>query len=681
MVTQLLTIREFLAQFTGNELTIAIIFFNWLVLGGFGTLLANRFNRHRFLLSIKHLIWLSLAAAVFPTIQLLIIRVFRDSLFVYGSAIGFYQIYLYILFTTAPYCLLIGFMLPCSLFVIRNQHPGYPGTFVYIADNIGDTAGGAIFSFVLVFLVTPLQAVLVVNVFLLLAIWRLSVFSSIPKKIYASAIIFALLLLITAATMERSTLILKSGETLKTYAESRYGRILVTENQNQHTLFFDGTPLASSHNTQAAEEAAHYPLSQINAPRHILLISAISGIIEEVQKHHPDRIDYLEINPHITSAMFQFGLLRQYPHVNVIHNDARAQLRKSKTTYDGIIMCLPEPTTFQLNRFYTNEFFQLLKSRLTANGVFVCNLNGFDSYLSEADRQKVSTLYHTLSPCFRQIRMIPGGRTFFLCSDGNLDIDIPRQLEQKKISTRYLDGFFYGDVTRSKIDYLASLLKSDAPINRDLKPVLLQLTLNNWFFQYDQSPYLFYALVSLFLLIYIVSRSKKEFVLFATGFTNMGAEILTIFAFQIFFGYIYFQIGIIVTVFLAGLLPGAWFGQKLSGDNPQRTLRMLETGLILIIACFLASIILAGEQLPVIAYLLFGFIVSCLCGFQFSVILSWSDDSNQFVSGAFSADLVGAALGALIISTVLIPQFGIVSAGTTLIALKTVSLLTTWSKP
>ena len=37
----------------------------------------------------------------------------------------------------------------------------------------------------------------------------------------------------------------------------------------------------------------------------------------------------------------------------------------------------------------------------------------------------------------------------------------------------------------------------------------------------------------------------------------MGAEILVIFAFQIFFGYIYLQIGLIVTVFLAGLLPGA----------------------------------------------------------------------------------------------------------------------------
>ena len=41
VVTQLLTIREFLTQFQGNEIVIALILFNWLILGGIGTLLAR----------------------------------------------------------------------------------------------------------------------------------------------------------------------------------------------------------------------------------------------------------------------------------------------------------------------------------------------------------------------------------------------------------------------------------------------------------------------------------------------------------------------------------------------------------------------------------------------------------------------------------------------------------------
>lgn len=45
VVTQLLTIREFLAQLQGNEFVIALILFNWMILGGTGTLLARWVTR------------------------------------------------------------------------------------------------------------------------------------------------------------------------------------------------------------------------------------------------------------------------------------------------------------------------------------------------------------------------------------------------------------------------------------------------------------------------------------------------------------------------------------------------------------------------------------------------------------------------------------------------------------
>ena len=56
-------------------------------------------------------------------------------------------------------------------------------------------------------------------------------------------------------------------------------------------------------------------------------------------------------------------------------------------------------------------------------------------------------------------------------------------------------------------------------------------------------------------------RKKEDFVLYTSGCFVMGSEILVIFAFQILFGYIYLQIGLIVTVFLAGMLPGAVLGE------------------------------------------------------------------------------------------------------------------------
>ncbi len=121
VVTQLLTIREFLTQFRGNEIVIALILFNWLILGGFGTLLARVITRRIWKATPARLSWLSLWLSGFSSLQILAIRMLRDVFFVYGSSVGFYPTWLYTLFTITPYCLLLGFVLPYSLFALRNE--------------------------------------------------------------------------------------------------------------------------------------------------------------------------------------------------------------------------------------------------------------------------------------------------------------------------------------------------------------------------------------------------------------------------------------------------------------------------------------------------------------------------------------------------------------------------------
>ena len=169
VVTQQLIIREFLAQFQGNEFVIALILFNWLLLGGIGTLLARWITQRFWMATVNRLGGLSLVLAGLSVVQIIAVRGLRDVLFVYGSSVGFYPTLAYIFLTIAPYCLALGFVLPYSLFAIRTENPDYPGTRIYIVDNLGDVSGGALFSFVLVFLVTPLKAVFLANLPLLAA--------------------------------------------------------------------------------------------------------------------------------------------------------------------------------------------------------------------------------------------------------------------------------------------------------------------------------------------------------------------------------------------------------------------------------------------------------------------------------------------------------------------------------
>jgi spermidine synthase len=155
---------------------------------------------------------------------------------------------------------------------------------------------------------------------------------------------------------------------------------------------------------------------------------------------------------------------------------------------------------------------------------------------------------------------------------------------------------------------------------------------------------------------------------------TMGSEILVIFAFQIFFGYIYFQIGVIITVFLAGLLPGAIFGNKLA-DRGIRLLALSDGLLMLLLGIFLGALISIAEHLPALFFLLFGFTVSLICGFQFPVALRVRGDDNPAATRFFSADLIGAASGTLFTSVFLIPYFGILWATAGLIGLKLISLI------
>ena len=160
---------------------------------------------------------------------------------------------------------------------------------------------------------------------------------------------------------------------------------------------------------------------------------------------------------------------------------------------------------------------------------------------------------------------------------------------------------------------------------------------------------------------------------------TMGSEILVIFAFQIYFGYIYLQIGIIITVFLAGLLPGAWLGSQLQRRG-QQILVLSDGLLIVLLASFILAVVGFGDRLPVSFYLIFGFAVSLVCGFQFPVAQYLKGSDNAAATRSFSADLMGAACGTLLTSVVLIPYMGILPAAGVLVGLKLVSLVLMWTR-
>ena len=155
IAVQLVTIREFLSQFHGNEITISLVLFCWLLLTGIGSLCAKLFRRS----SLTLYTLLTVLTAIWPLIQILFIRGFRETVFIHGVSPGFHQIFFYITATTTPYCLLVGFILPYELMVLNDNRYAFTSGELYITDSIGDITGGVVFSFILVYWFNPFKII------------------------------------------------------------------------------------------------------------------------------------------------------------------------------------------------------------------------------------------------------------------------------------------------------------------------------------------------------------------------------------------------------------------------------------------------------------------------------------------------------------------------------------------
>jgi len=444
ITAQLLLVRELLYCFNGNELVISMMLFFWLLNSGIGTACARWFTGKTRDPSITGLACLSTLLACLPVVLIILIRTLRNVLFLPGVSVGFYDTAGFILLMTGCYSFLVGFALPYSLQVIRQTEPSYKGAFIYILDNIGDTVGGSIFAFLLVVFLSPMQTAVSTGTVLLLA--SFSMLYGIPGRRIATVTIHTagiavLVVCLFADTQTRFYRV--PGEPVR-ISDSAYGRISVWKNRELYTLYSDGVPLLFGTDTANAEEAVHYPLSQLSDGGKLLLISGKGGIMVEIDKHHPAAVDYVELNPDVARAGFDYGIYKRYPWLKVVHMDGRRYLQKTEKKYDAVLINLPEPTNFQLNRFYTRDCFSLVKQRLKPGGILCFAVSGIENYMTENQQQKISSLYHTASLFFKNVSVLPGKQNYFLCSDRKLDMDIPGLLRAKSIETSYIDGYFYG---------------------------------------------------------------------------------------------------------------------------------------------------------------------------------------------------------------------------------------------
>ncbi|MBN2122872.1 MAG: hypothetical protein JW821_01145 [Deltaproteobacteria bacterium] len=632
-----------------------MVLFCWLLLGGLGSLAARPVKRS----SLTLYALVSVLLAIWPLFQLIMIRYFREILFSHGVAPGFYAIFFYILITTAPYCFMVGFVLPYALKVLQDLRRPFTSGGLYITDNIGDITGGVLFSFLLVYWLKPFKTLAVTST-LLLIIGLLLLLRIERRMAFMCCLGLSGLFYLVAvnAHLETATLSKQYGDIAR-YVESPYGRIVVTREGPQHTLWESGVPIYSTADVVGSEEKVHYPLSQLEEVESVLLVSGGLGeTLGEVRKYGPRGVDYVELDPNLTGLAQEVGIMEPLPFVSIINTDGRRHIRTTAKRYDAVIMDLPEPDTFQVNRMYTREFFSLVKRVLKKGGVFCFGLDYSPNYLSEEGKRKLSSLFNSLRTDFANVLVLPGEKAYFISRDGPLWTDIPARLEARSIPTAYVRGFYYGNVTEERIRWLRESLDPEEFINTDFEPRIMNIVFQEWFLKHGSSPRVLLGVLSALTLLYLVFMKREEYVLFSTGLATMGVEMLVVFTFQVMYGYIYLKIGAIITAFLLGLLPGAVLG-NLFEHRSGTSLVFSELALTSMLLLFFAWFSFSRSELHQIWFLSYCFSFSFFCGFQFPAAAKVIGEERGPAAGCLAADLMGASLGTLVTGTLLIPLWGI----------------------
>jgi len=667
LIIQLVILRELFSILSGNELLTGVVMSCWFVITGLGAILAKFLKRKA---AGRFSLWLVTLPIVVTTLLLLAFTASKNLLFQPGVTQGPFELLLVVTIILFPVCILSGaaFTVFVSLFTGKNNDIAR----WYALESLGSIAGGLLFSFVLIRFFDGYQVISVVatiNAFVLIALMTISK----RKRVLIINILFLLALVgVLTNTGIKSAALAKlfPGQSVVETMENEFGKLIVTKGSGQYNLYDNGSLINTGNNEMANEESVHYAMAQRPDAKSVLQVSGNIGLTEkEIRKYPVSQIDFVDINKEVSNLEKKYFSASTTTGIDQHFEDPIIFIGKTKNTYDVVLLNTPEPLYAQTNRYYTQEFFELLKKHMSKNAVLGLGLPGVENYMNQSSAQLNSSIYYTLKTVFGHVTIIPGNKLFFIASDGPLTTNIVAAINKSNIQNVYVNEYYLDDaLLKQKSDLILSKFYSDAPVNHDFRPITYYYGLQFWLSYYHVSLIVPLILVCVILLLFLIFLKPVNISLLSGGFTASSVEMLIIVAFQALYGYVYSQLGIIFTLFMAGLFTGAYFiSKRIKADYPHFIGLQLSLLIFLMIFWLIINYMLHFSLVMQYLLYLFMFIQACITGTQFALATKLKDQANTVIAGnSYGIELFGSAGGALLITSLCIPLLGI---STTLIAL------------
>jgi spermidine synthase len=702
---QVMIIRELLIAFTGNELTIATSLALWLLAVAAGCLLLRRPVRR--LRSPAAAGVLFIVAAVAAPLQVILIRLLHPLTVTLGEIPGPAMILVLSALGIVPCALTLGGLFVAMVRIAEHSAIRAPIPIVYGAEALGSGIGGLLLSIYLLEAFNPLAIVMLAGIVGLLGGFYLLTVAGRRMHIAAASLLACFLLgLVLSDRLDLATRRSQFSplDVVET-TDTRYSNIVVTQRAGVYDFFESGVLAFTIPDPMYAEECAHIPLLHHPNPESVLLIGgAGSGIVGEVAKHPSVvRLDYVEIDPTSIETVTRYSppgwLEGEGIMVTPVYGDGRRYVTMTSRVYDVVIVNVGIPVTLQMNRYYTVDFFQRVKSRLGVNGIMALKIPSEGAYLGPELASLLAALLNSCRQVFGEVGLIPGDYIHLLASP-ELDIRertdvLLETLSLRALDTSYVTPYVLWDrlspIRRAGLDSLIARYDT-GKTNTDVMPISFSHSISLWAKHFRSGRIISFVvarldmrsclLLLLVAALAVIAAEMRGFgasweslpaavAIYSMGMTAMFTEILIVLAFQIVSGYIYAGIAVIIAAFMTGMgLASSLAGARSDRAAPSRALQVMQCGLVVMPIAVLAALNLLKSDTPITwphaPDMIFGslaLLTGALGGGIFAVASMSMSSKGRGATDAsalsYSLDLAGACVAGFATGLLILPSLGL----------------------
>jgi len=710
---QILFLRELMVLLSGNEITAGIALASWLLWTGLGSFIARWIKEEK----IFFFFFFSIISLTLPSC-LILCRLIKPILGL-GEINSVLESLIVSFLILLPYAFFIGALFTLGCEVLRKFSQNQVITQVYLKEAIGAGIGGILFYFFL----CPKIPILKIALYLSLLIATYSWFYGQRFSKILKVLNFLILCLIFISLINWQWLEKKSRQwqwqpyKVIVSKDTIYGHLTFLKTQNQIIVYESGLYAFTYPDPATTEYAVHLALLEHPKPKSVLLIGGgVSGCLNEILKHPSIKnIIYVELDPYLIKLSKRYlpneikNALKD-KRVKVFHQDGRLFIKNITKKFDVIILHLGDPVTAQLNRFYTQDFFKEVKNILDKNGIFCLSVSSAPDMIGLVLADFLRSIYFTLKTVFKEVLALPGEKAYFLASPSkntltpNMEVLFER-IRERKLNLKYVQEYYLKfDLSPLKLAFFKSILEETKifDLNTDLKPRCYFYGMVLWStthfpairktvlkLRHLSLTYCLFFIIALGILIFIFSKRYLNLPLFnavfITGFTEMSLEIIVFISFQVFYGYVYHELAILITAFMLGLTLGSFIIRSYPPNKPKKFLLYLQAGLCIICIIELGIVYFLNNmkvlQYPILIHLLFPsllLLAGILGGMQFltaaEAYRQAGEEIKKVASIFYGIDLFGSALGALGTSLIIIPILGIPTSLIILISLNLLAL-------